>query len=553
MLSLSTESENEDSTDEPQCASAGRAGVWMPIIGEDEGPNVLPFTGQPGPIQAPPDNARPIDYVKLFFDDCLVAKIVEETNRYADQWIAAHQVYLRNHPRSLVHIWIKQGKTTKEEMYAFLSVVINMGLNQKPVQHSYWTTCYKSQITPWFGDHLSRDRYFLILKFLHFNNNENLPPIDHPNFKLFKVEPIITDLANKFSKFYKPHMNISIDESMVGYKGKTPHLRQYMPNKHNARFGLKLWCLCDSSTSYTSVFEVFKGAADIGDRQAEGLTYTLVMRLMEKAGLFNKGYHLGLDNYFTSPALLYDLYSAHVTATGTVRKSRKGLPKSVTAAKLANKSVVERRRGNLLCVGYKDGSKQPILLSTKAKSGYCTATNSKGKEKMVPKVIKLYNESMGGVDMSNARLYAYLCKRRTMKWTHKLFFALLGRSVLNAYIIYCENKPTFKCSSRYLFTVLAVEGMMANHKPPHMGIRKRRSKAEINVARGLNGQEITAPATDIQTVNTNCKLQKLAVGKKRNCVNKHNRRTRSAYMCPACDVGLCPQCFVDYHRDRELL
>ena len=111
----------------------------------------------------------------------------------------------------------------------------------------------------------------------------------------------------------------------------------------------------------------------------------------------------------------------------------------------------------------------------------------------------------------------------------------------------------FKFSSRYQFTVLAVEGMMANHKPPHMGIRKRRSKAEINVARGQNGQEITAPATNIQTVNTNCKLQKLAVGKKRNCVNKHNRRTRSAYMCPACDVGLCPECFVDYHRDRELL
>ena len=553
MLYLFTDSENEDSTDEPQGRSVDRAGIWLPVIGEDFGPDILPFTGQPGPIQAPPDNARPIDYVKLFIDEGLVLKIVEETNRYADQWISTHQVYLRNHPRSLVHIWIKQGKTSKEEMYAFLSVVINMGLNKKPVQHSYWTTCYKSQITPWYGEHLSRDRYYVILKFLHFNNNENLPAHDHPNFKLFKVEPIITDLANKFSKFYSPHMNISIDESMVAYKGKTPHLSQYMPNKHNARFGLKLWCLCDASSGYTSVFEVYKGAEGIGDRQVEGMTYTLVMRLMEKAGLFHKGHHLGLDNYFTSAALLYDLYSAHVTATGTVRKNRKGLPKSVTTAKLANKSVVERRRGNLLCVGYKDGSKQPILLSTKAKSGYCTTTNSKGKEKRVPKAIKLYNESMGGVDMSNSRLYAYLSKRRTMKWTHKLFFALLGRSVLNAYIIYSENNPTFKCPNRYQFTVFVVEDMMGNHKPPHMGIRKRRTKTEISLARGQNGQEIPPPARDIQTVNTSCKLQKLAVGKKRNCVNKHSRRTRSAYMCPVCDIGLCPECFMQYHRDHDLL
>ena len=139
-------------------------------------------------------------------------------------------------------------------MFAFLSVVINMGLNKKPTLHAYWTTCYESQSTPWFGNHFNRDRYYLLLKFLRFNNNEDLPAPDHQDFKLHKVQPIITHLSKKFLRFYRPHENISIDESMVGYKGKTPHLRQYMPNKHHARFGIKLWCVCDSLSSYTSFF-----------------------------------------------------------------------------------------------------------------------------------------------------------------------------------------------------------------------------------------------------------------------------------------------------------
>ena len=101
------------------------------------------------------------------------------------------------------------------------------------------------------------------------------------------------------------------------------------------------------------------------------MTYTLVMRLMETANLFHKGHHLGIDNYFTSPALLYDLYTAHVSATGTVRKNRKGLPKTVTLAKLANKNVMERRRGQ---------RQDAVQLPT-----------ARGKKKRVPRVIKLYN------------------------------------------------------------------------------------------------------------------------------------------------------------------
>ena len=70
---------------------------------------------------------------------------------------------------------------------------------------------------------------------------------------------------------------MEIDESMVGYRGKTTYLRQYMPNKHHSRFGIKLWCVCDSESHFSSNFEVFKGRYDDDDAAAEeGTTYALV-------------------------------------------------------------------------------------------------------------------------------------------------------------------------------------------------------------------------------------------------------------------------------------
>ena len=76
---------------------------------------------------------------------------------------------------------------------------------------------------------------------------------------------------------------------MVGFKGKLPHLRQFMPNKRHARFGVKVWCLCDSSTGYMYSFEIFKGANDPDDRHEYGATYALVMRMMTAANLLHMG------------------------------------------------------------------------------------------------------------------------------------------------------------------------------------------------------------------------------------------------------------------------
>ena len=85
--------------------------------------------------------------------------------------------------------------------------------------------------------------------------------------------------------------------------------------------------------------------------------------------MLGRGYHLTTDKLFlSSPKLFLDLYADKTFATGTVRVNRKGLPPQIRKPdpKLRAKQVLERRKGPLLAVAYKDGSKQPILLSTLA-------------------------------------------------------------------------------------------------------------------------------------------------------------------------------------------
>lgn len=49
---------------------------------------------------------------------------------------------------------------------------------------------------------------------------------------------------------------------------------------------------------------------------------------------------------------------------------------------------------------------------------------------------------MGGVDLNDAKLYAYLAERRTMKWTPKYFYLAKNSNTNQLYIV--QKKITIK-------------------------------------------------------------------------------------------------------------
>ena len=56
--------------------------------------------------------------------------------------------------------------------------------------------------------------------------------------------------------------------------------------------------------------------------------------------LYNKGYHVYVDNFYTSPALFLDLLQNGIEACGTVRNDRKGLSKRFQNANLSKGKII---------------------------------------------------------------------------------------------------------------------------------------------------------------------------------------------------------------------
>ncbi|UYV73239.1 hypothetical protein LAZ67_10002319 [Cordylochernes scorpioides] len=112
-------------------------------------------------------------------------------------------------------------------------------------------------VTPLFPSLIiPRDIFWLILKFLHLNNNQNDTKVD----ALFKVSPVLESLNKSFLKYYIPDRNLSIDESLVKQKNRTQK-RHNIPKSH-AKFGIKHWVLCKAQSGYTLQFDIYAGKAD---------------------------------------------------------------------------------------------------------------------------------------------------------------------------------------------------------------------------------------------------------------------------------------------------
>ena len=80
-------------------------------------------------------------------------------------------------------------------------------------------------------------------------DNTQAPNQSDPSFdRLYKLRPLLTILGDYFRGAYKLSQEISVDEAMVKYKGRSS-LKQYMPLKPIKR-GFKIWCLCDAKGGY---------------------------------------------------------------------------------------------------------------------------------------------------------------------------------------------------------------------------------------------------------------------------------------------------------------
>jgi hypothetical protein len=136
--------------------------------------------GSVGPQGAAKEVTEIVDVFELFFNSELVETIVEETNRYAEQFLHGRKLSSRSAARAWKPV-------TEGEICVVLGLFMLMGIIQKPTLRSYFTT--KRVIsTPGFGGITTRDRLELICKFLHFANSETINSFQgQKNFSKFSL------------------------------------------------------------------------------------------------------------------------------------------------------------------------------------------------------------------------------------------------------------------------------------------------------------------------------------------------------------------------------
>lgn len=220
---------------------------------------IRPFTEQTGPQNAPDRNASPLSYFNWLSTDeneSVIDILVEETNRYAGQKIADTYEHLK--PNSRLNDW---EDVTKEEMSAFLGLWLAMGIIRKPSIESYWNETQKTWLynTPEFSKIMRRDRFQLILQCLHANDNNLAIPRGHEHHDpAHKVRRILDLLNTNFKNKYAAARDLTVDESMVGHKGRD-YTVQYLPAKKSHRWGAKLWVLAESDTGFTLSMDLYAG------------------------------------------------------------------------------------------------------------------------------------------------------------------------------------------------------------------------------------------------------------------------------------------------------
>lgn len=138
-------------------------------------------------------------------------------------------------PSSRISTW---KDTNIPEMKLFIGLLFHTGTMRVNRLEDFWKTSELFSLN-FFRQYMSRNRYMLLLRNLHFTESEY-----DVNNRLNKIEPIVTYFNNKMTDVYEPSENLALDESMVLFLGRLV-FRQYIKNKRH-KYGIKLYMLTES-------------------------------------------------------------------------------------------------------------------------------------------------------------------------------------------------------------------------------------------------------------------------------------------------------------------
>ena len=195
-----------------------------------------------------------------------------------------------------------------------------MSVFPRPKIADYWRT-EAVYYSPIYNSVMSRNRFQLVTRLLHFADNTFWNPKYENHDKLYKIRPILDYLGSRFQSVYTPTKLVHVDQEILLHPGKNSSTPSYPSSSttpsskrkrtsNRKRRGMKFVNLRDE-TGYLYKTECYVGNDFYFINQAGTTNFggsgtetnpsgslekhgRVVMRLMED--LLGKGHHLYVNN-----------------------------------------------------------------------------------------------------------------------------------------------------------------------------------------------------------------------------------------------------------------
>ncbi|XP_050051077.1 piggyBac transposable element-derived protein 4-like [Dermacentor andersoni] len=470
------------------------------------------------------ERSTAIEAFMLYFDEDVIKHIVDQTNLYAAT---------TNRKR-----WTT---LTCLELRAYLGVLILMSVNRMHHLQMYWCSDSLFHVKE-IAQVMTYKRFQHITNCLHLNDNEKMPDYGSKDFyRAYKVRPLIEMMNERFQAHYSPSSHLSVDESMILFKGRSS-MKQYMPMKPKIKRGYKVWSLADSETGYLLKFQLYEGKS-MQKPEDRTLGEHVVLTLAD--GAVPAGSQLFFDNFFSSTKLLQELREKDILACGTFRVNKRDLPSEVKVDnKLERGSYIWRKKADVVAYQWRDSKNVHIMSNYHDPESVVqvqrTLQNGKRKEVDCPCVVKEYNAWMGGVDKFDQKRNAYPADRRSKRWWSRIFYFILAAAVVNAFIQISSMSPV---------TYLQFRLMLGRLLIAQNTFRKSKTtlKAHYNKKGKKNGRAMSGVPDELRFAGNG--HHPVLTGKRLRCrwCSTKQKEVRTKYFCKMCNVPLCVTCFGPFH------
>lgn len=514
----SSESNNDDVPllDHSRNNSHSRQGITNTWSTNPSSMKIINFTKEQELLVPPPSN--PYEAFRLLIDDELLDLIVRETNANALRLGTADNVK----PKSQIKTW---KELTREELLIFLGLLLHTGsIHMNRISH-YWKRQYLYNIEC-FRQFMSRNRFLLILRCLHFTSESC------EEDRLNKIRPVMDHFNNKMTSIYCPGKELSLDETMVLWRGRLQFRSQYIKNKRHK--GIKLHVLAEPNGTILK----YQICADAKDETSH--PSNVVLKLLEDR--LDCGHHVYMDDYYNSYGLAVELLDRKTYCTGTLRINCKDNPVEMKAISLKqgeNKSLFLngvhvgkwRKEGR--------GKHHVLYISTEHADEMIETITNRGSVVFKPTAIVHYKNFTSGLDLQYQMVEYYPVQRKTLRWYKKVFVHMLQMSLGNAFCLYNKFSANDKINLhdfRFKLLKMLLPDRTEVNRRNVLKVKHELTKIEKTRARIKTVGSAVIETTEVARKECKaCRAQK--------------KRVQTIYECKQCEgsPGFCTKCFCLAH------